>query len=324
MRDLPHNTHIEADIMVPNTSLPDRIAQDAKENWLSNKISFGYVTLAPGADPATVLAKLKPILDRYVDISRFVDVKIPGSHILDPRLTPFTQAHLTTDRFGAMKAPGSLTMLYGISVIGLLILLVACFNFMNLATARATMRAREISLRKTLGATRRQLIVQFLGESVLMSLTSLVFALALVEVVLPSFDSFLAVPLSLHYLRDWPLSLGFLATAIAAGLISGFYPALVLSGFRPASVLRANQSGNPGSGTLRSVLVVLQFAVSIALGIAAMVVFQQIEYARHIDLGFRRDNVVITGTGGRLSQEGVESFGHSGCGAVQLCRVQRR
>ena len=141
-----------------------------------------------------------------------------------------------------------------------------------------------------------------------MSLMALVFTLALVEVALPSFDSFLAVPLSLHYLADWPLSLGILATAIAAGLISGFYPALVLSGFRPASVLRANQSGNPGSGTLRSVLVVLQFAVSIGLGIAAIVVFQQIDFARHIDLGFRRDNIVITGTGGRLSQEGVESF----------------
>jgi len=207
-----------------------------------------------------------------------------------------------------MKAPGSWTMLYGISVIGLLILLVACFNFMNLATARAAMRAREISLRKTLGATRRQLMVQFLGESMLMSLMALVFALALVEVVLPSFGSFLGVPLSLQYLQDWPLSLGILATAIAAGLISGFYPALVLSGFRPANVLRANQSGNPGSGTLRSILVVLQFAVSIGLGIAAIVVFQQIDYARHIDLGFHRDNIVITGTAGRLTPEGVESF----------------
>jgi putative ABC transport system permease protein len=99
-----------------------------------------------------------------------------------------------------------------------------------------------------------------------------------------------------------------LAIAVAAGLIGGIYPALVLSGFRPAAVLRANQSGNPGSGTLRSVLVVLQFAVSIGLGIAAIVVFRQVDYARHIDLGFRRDNIVITGTGGRLSPEGVQNF----------------
>ena len=308
MRDLPHNTQFDVDILVPNTSLANRMAQSDRTNWLSNNGSYGYVTLSPGADPAQVLAKLKPIIDRYVDLSKFVNVKIAGSKVLDPQLVPFTEAHLTTDRFGGMRAPGSWTMLYGISVIGLLILLVACFNFMNLATARATMRAREISLRKTLGATRKQLIVQFLGESVLISLVALVFALALVEVLLPAFGSFLGVPLEFRYLQDWPLSLLILAIAIAAGLIGGFYPALILSGFRPASVLRANQSGNPGSGTLRSVLVVLQFAVSIGLGIAAIVVFQQIDFARHIDLGFRRDNIVITGTGGRLSPEGVDSF----------------
>ena len=308
MRDLPHNTQIEADILMPNTSLADRIDQDTKKNWLSNNGTFGYVTLAPGADPAAVLAKLKPILDKSIDISAFTSVKIPGSKILAPRMVHFQDAHLSTDQFGAMRPPGSWTLLYGISVIGVLILLVACFNFMNLATARATMRAREISLRKTLGATRRQLVVQFLGESVVMSLIALVFALALVEVVLPAYSGFLGVPLTLHYLQDWPLSLGILVTAIAAGLVSGIYPALVLSGFRPANVLRANQSGASGSGRLRAVLVVLQFAVSIGLGIAALVVFQQIDFARHVDLGFRRDHIVVTGTGGRLTPDGIKSF----------------
>ncbi len=309
MRDLPHNSQFEFDFLMPNTSLADRIDQDSKKNWLSNQGTYGYVVLAPGSDPAQVLAKTKPFLDRFVDISRFVNVKIPGSQILEVTMMPFQAVHLRSgNRLGTMKPPGSLTLLYGISVIGVLILLVACFNFMNLATARATMRAREISLRKTLGATRRQLVVQFLGESVLVSLVALIFALALVELVLPAFGGFLGVPLTLNYLQDWPLSLGILAVAIAAGLISGIYPALVLSGFRPANVLRANQSGSAGSGRLRAALVVLQFAVSIGLGIAAVVVFQQIDFARHTDLGFRRDNVIITGTAGRLTPEGVKSF----------------
>jgi len=308
MRDIPHNSQIEADILMPNNSLADRIGPEQKKNWLSNSSTFGYITLATGADPKTVIAKTKPILDKNIDLSAFTNVKIPGSQILEAKLTHFRDAHLKTDRFGAMRAPGSITVVYGISVIGLLILLVACFNFMNLATARATMRAREISLRKTLGATRQQLVIQFLGESVLISLVSLVFALALVEVVLPAYSSFLGAPLELHYFQDWPMSLGILAVAIGAGLVSGIYPALVLSGFRPASVLRANQSGNPGSGKLRAFLVVLQFAVSIGLGIAAIVVFQQIDFARHTDLGFRRDNIVITGTGGRLTPDGVKSF----------------
>jgi putative ABC transport system permease protein len=308
MRDLPHNTQIDADILMPIRSLADRSDPSQTENWLSNNRTYGYVTLAPGADPATVLAKLKPILDRSIDISRFTNIKIPGSQILEPRLVRFVDAHLLTDRFGGMRRPGSWTIVYGTGVIGLLILLVACFNFMNLATARATMRAREISLRKCVGATRGQLIVQFLGESVVIALIALVLALALVEVLLPSYSTFLQVPLTLHYLTDWLWILAFISIAILAGLLAGLYPALVLSGFRPATVLRANTSGNPGSGVLRTGLVVLQFAVSIGLGIAAVVVFRQIDYARNLDLGFRHDNIVITGTAGRLSPEGVESF----------------
>ncbi len=324
MRDLPHNTHLDFDFLMPNTSLADRISQEDKQSWVSNNGTYAYVTLAPGTEPATVVTKLKPILDRSIDLSRFTNVRIPGSELLEPILTPFRTVHLTSDgKMGGMKPPGSWTMIYGFSIIGILILLVACFNFMNLATARATMRAREISLRKTLGATRGQLIVQFLGESVLMSLLALIFALALVEVLLPSYGSFLGVPLKLEYALDWPLSLGILATAVAAGLVSGIYPAVVLSRFRPASVLRANRSGNPGSGTLRSVLVVLQFAVSIGLGIAAIVVFRQIDFARHTDLGFRRDHVLITGTGGRLTPEGVKTFARTlerGPGVIGVTR----
>jgi putative ABC transport system permease protein len=308
MADLPHNTQIDADILMPNTSLANHMDLGIEQSWLANQRSYGYVTLAPGADPAAVLAKLKPILDRSIDLSPFTNLKIPGSRVLEPRLTPFQAVHLSTDQFGGMKAPGSWTTLYGTGVIGLLILLVACFNFMNLATARATLRAREISLRKCMGARRGQLIVQFLGEAVLMTVLALVLALALVEILLPSYSSFLQVPLAIHYLADWPLTLAILAIAVLAGLVGGFYPALVLSGFRPATVLRANTSASSGSGLLRSVLVVIQFAVSIGLGIAAMVVFQQIDFARHVDLGFRRDNIVITGTGGRLSPEGEENF----------------
>ena len=148
------------------------------------------------------------------------------------------------------------------------------------------LRAREISLRKCVGAGRRQLIIQFLGESVLMALCALVLALAIVERLLPVYDGFLGRPITFHYLGDWPLSLTILSVAIAAGLISGSYPALVLSGFRPATVLRTNNSGQAGTGRLRVVLVVLQFAVSIGLGTTAIVVFRQISFARQHRSGF--------------------------------------
>src|SRR4029078_3728115 len=113
MRDLPHNTQIDADILMPADSLAARSDPQQIQNWLTNQNWYGYVTLAPGADPAQIIAKLKPILDRSIDISRFVNVKIPGSRIMEPRLVPFVDAHLSTDRYGGMRPPGSWTIVYG-------------------------------------------------------------------------------------------------------------------------------------------------------------------------------------------------------------------
>jgi putative ABC transport system permease protein len=206
-----------------------------------------------------------------------------------------------------MKPPGSWATIYGFAVIGILIQLVACFNFTNLATARATMRAREVSLRKVMGAMRRQLVIQFLGESLLMSLLALLVALAFVEILLPSFDQFLGRPITFHYLADWPVLAGVTAIALVSGLLGGAYPAFVLSSFRPAAILRANQARQGGSGMLRTVLVVLQFAVSIGLGIAALVIFAQISFARNLDLGFHKDNVEII-RAGSMSPQTRDSF----------------
>jgi putative ABC transport system permease protein len=225
-----------------------------------------------------------------------------------------------------MRPPGSWTTLYGLIVIGVLILLVACFNFMNLATARAMMRAREISLRKCLGARRGQLIAQFLGEALLVALAALVIAFALAEILLPVFAGFMTRPLDFSYFSDWPLSLGMLAIALLAGLLSGLYPALVLSGLRPAANLRSKAAARSGSGRLRVALVVMQFAVSIGLGIAAITVFQQIDFARKVDLGFNRQNVVVTGTGG-LTPQGTESFANAleaGPGIIDVARSSIR
>jgi putative ABC transport system permease protein len=292
MRDLPHNTHLDVDAFFPTTSNADPMPQREKGKWF-NTHGWAYARLAPGADPNAVAEKMKSITDRSADSSVLSTLHLRGSQILQVRLVPFRETHLTTDRYGGMKPPGSWPTIYGFTVIGILIQLVACFNFTNLATARATMRAREVSLRKVMGATRRHLIVQFLGESLLMSVLALLLALAAVEVLLPSFDQFLGRPITFNYVADWPVLAGALALALASGFLGGAYPAFVLSGFRPAAILRANQARQGGSGLLRSMLVVLQFAVSIGLGIAALVIFAQISFARNMDLGFRKDNLVI-------------------------------
>ena len=292
---------------MPNTSIADRIGRSARQSWTSGGNGFGYVRLAPGAKPETVVPKVAPLTDRALPPEPGSQDHRKGSQRWVFHLTPFTDVHLNSGhwRFNE-KPPGSQTTLYGVGVVGLLILFVACFNFMNLATALASLRAREIAMRKTHGANRGQLIVQFLGEAVLTALLSLVPALALVEILQPAFGRLLQHPIAIPYGGSWLLLL--VVIAVTAGLLSGAYPALVLSGFRPSAILRTDNAGHAGSGGLQRALVVLQFAVSIGLGIAVMVVFSQISFARNIDMGFRKDNLLVVSGDGLLTLGGRESF----------------
>jgi putative ABC transport system permease protein len=312
LRDLPHNTQLAADIVIPNTSSTDLMPAYFKSSW-SSVTGWGYVLLAPGADPGNVVAKLKDFIDRSVKPTQMQSLlgERSGKSWLVPRLTRFWDDHLTTDRYGNMTPAGNRTTVYGFAVIGVLILLVACFNFTNLAIARATLRAREISLRKVMGARRDQIVVQFLGEAVLMALASLLLTLAAMQPLLPVFDRFLKKPLTFQYLDDWPLLAGMAATTIIAGLLSGLYPAIVLSNFKPAVTLRTSATQATGSGRFRTALVVMQFAVSIGLGIAAAIVFAQISYTRHVDLGFQKDGIVVIDHAENMSQANRESFANA-------------
>ena len=309
LRDLPHNTQLVADLLMPNTSQADEMSQSEKEQaWTSTDGGYDYVALSPGTDPHAVLAKLGPILDRLITPKMMGGSGSRGSEFETFDLIPFGDVHLTSDQYGGMRPPGSWATVYGFAAIGVLILLIACFNFTNLATARAMVRVREISLRKVLGAHRAQLMIQFLGESILMALISFTSALALVEMLLPFYGRMLNKPIQLHYLNDWPLLLALLGMAILVGLLGGFYPALVLSRFRPAATLRTNAGGQTGSGMLRMALVISQFAVSIGLGIAALVVFRQIDFARNIDLGFNRDGMVVIRGANYMTPDALKSF----------------
>jgi putative ABC transport system permease protein len=293
LRDLPYNTQLVADLVIPNTSRADQLAPSEKEyDWTAMDGDYGYVELKPGATPADVLSALGPILDRAFDMKGF-GISLRASEFYKYRLTPFQDAHLTSDQYYGMTPAGSWTTVYGLSAIALLIVLIACFNFMNLATARATLRAREIALRKLGGARRWQLLVQFLGEAVLTALISFVVALALIELLLPVYDRILHRPIQFHYVADWQLLVVLFAGAVGVGLLSGLYPALVLAAFRPAASLKAGISVRGSPGMLRSVLVVAQFAISIGLGITALVMFKQVDFARAVDLGFHRDGIVV-------------------------------
>jgi len=305
LRDLPENTHLAADVLLPNSSKADQIPQLEKENWWNSNL-FGYVQLAPNTKPDQVITKLGPMLDKATN-PKELGLAMRTSQLLELHLTSFRDIHLTSDNYGGLRAAGSLTAVYGFGAIAVLIILVACFNFTNLATARATLRGREIGLRKCVGATRQQLIAQFLGEALLTALIALVLALAFVEILLPAYSVFLDRRIEFDYATDWLLFTGLITGTSAAGLLSGVYPALVLSRFRPGAMVKTSRVAPVGSGSLRSVLVVMQFAVSIGLGIAALVIFQQIDYAHKIDTGLNRDGMVIVG-GESLTSTARESF----------------
>ena len=308
MADLPHNTHMRAEAVMPHKSPADSITDFFKEHWFGAN-GYAYVRLAPGSDPAAVARKIPALLDRNVNVLEDLGMPLKASRTIQAHLVPFRDVHMDGGaQVENVVPPGNPVMLYGLGVIGALILLVACFNFTNLATARALLRAREIALRKCAGARRGQIIFQFLGESLLTALLALVLALSLTEMLLPAYDSFLGRPIALHYASDWPLLALMLSIAIAAGLASGFYPALILSRFRPAPVLRANEAGHTGSSLLRSALVVLQFTVAIGLAIVTLVVSAQLDFMRQQGLGFRRDNILVISTYRRMTESARESF----------------
>lgn len=295
VRDLPQNTQLTGSVFIPSISQADSdVASVVSRLWFYMD-AYTYVTLAPGIKPAAILAAMPATLDRdMAGVMRQTGVLSRGSQAYGIHLTPFTDVHLGASGWpGGMTPPGSRGTVYGAIVIGILILLLACFNFVNLATARSLLRAREIGLRKTLGGTRRQLTVQFLAEALLVALLSLACAIAAAEILLPAFNGFLEHSLVLDYAQDWRLDLTIIGIAVAAGLFSGIYPALVLSRLRPVAALQAYGGGLRRRGGLRDVLVLMQFAVSIGLGIVAIVVFRQVDYARNLDLGFNRDDIVV-------------------------------
>ena len=292
VRDLPQNTQLSGDVFIPVGSLADSSPSE-RQDW-TDLAWYTYVTLAPGVHPAAVLAAMPSVLDRDLTPEK-TGIPWPGGKVYTIHLTPFAQVHLNSSWGGDLTPVGSWDTLDGVMIVAILILLVACFNFTNLATARAALRAREIGLRKTLGAKRRQLTVQFLGEAALVAFISLGCAAAAAEMLLPAFKGFLHQTLVLDYLTDWRLDLILIGVAAAAALMSGIYPALVLSKLRPVAALRANAGGAHRSIGLRDVLVLMQFAVSIGLGIAAMVVFRQVNYAQKLDLGFQRSDILVFG-----------------------------
>jgi putative ABC transport system permease protein len=282
MRDLPGNSHHKIDFLSSYASANELMGWDVTGN-LWGGATWTYLLLAPGATLASVEAQLPAYVQSLND---------PNAVIWKLGLTPLTDLYLRTDYF----APNRLMYATIFSVVALLILLMAAFNYINLSTATAAQRAREVGVRKALGSTAVQLRVRFFGETVLFLSTALALTLLLIPLVLPAFNELANKKLNPYWLFTPGRGVVFAAGVVVLAGLAGGYPALVLSSFRPALVLKGNLNAGSGgrrSPRLRQVLVVSQFAVSIVMLVATLVVYKQIRYVQNKDLGYEREQVVV-------------------------------
>ena len=280
--DMPVNSHMRADILIALEIMPGR--EDWWDHW-SNVAGMGYVLLHEGVDKQTTEKKIQAL----AEANQFGD----GLYI--PILQPLTDIHLGSNDLSydwINVNRGDKTRATMLGIIAAMVLLIASINFINLSSARAAKRAKEVGLRKVVGAERAQLARQFLGESILMTLLSMVIALIGVQLLMPLLPQiFDRAPV--YTMMNTPvLILLMLAAAILVGLLSGVYPALVLTNFQPAAVLKGEFRAGKRGVSLRQFLVVSQFAISIALVVAVLVIIQQLDYLRNRNMGYNREQVL--------------------------------
>ena len=294
LKDIPKNSHLKVNAILRM----DFNAFFAEEPFFLTcwgcQSGWVYVKLKPGADVEQIRAAMPAWEKRNIPDEDNGGIRFNQGDEQDWHFVNLKDIHLGKAQAGAMTPGNDTKSIATFAIIAVLILGMAVVNFTNLATARASQRAREVALRKVLGANRRQLIVQFVGESVIIAAASMLLALALVELLVKPFSAFLEADLQLSYFGSEGILLPVIGLVLVVGVLGGLYPAFFLSRFQPAQVLKANRSAaeTPGSGRLRTALVVLQFAVSIGLIVCTAVIFGQTVYARSVDPGYKRNNIL--------------------------------
>ena len=264
-----------------------QMIKNAGTNLANNNMYYTYLLLGPGADPKKLEAQFPAFIDKYAG----KELKAVGFQKVQ-YLVSLKDIHLHSGSDADVTPSGSVTYLYILASIALFTLLIACINFMNLATARSSKRSSEVGIRKVLGAEKKLLITQFLGESVMMSLIAFVFAILFTELLIPAFNSVSGKNLSLNF-SNITIVVAFLLLSILTGLLAGSYPAFYLSSFKPAKVLKGKFSNSLAAVSLRKGLVIFQFVISVVLIVASVVISQQMAYLRSADLGFDQERQIV-------------------------------
>lgn len=295
--------HLPVNFVLPMAAA--ELPAERMKRWTWQQF-YTYVKLKEGADPVFVQKKFKTITDKQVD----PDSNKPFNY--NPIFQPLSEVYLHSASFKHDQAiRGNITYVRALSIIAVFILLIACFNFVNLATAKSMQRAREVGVRKAIGASRSQLTVQFLGETVILTLISVVFAAALTSLLLPSLNAFTGKAMQFNIFTNPTLVLLLLGLTIVVGILAGLYPALVLSGFKPVKVLKSAVVVESRVGRiqwLRHGLIVLQFALSVFLIICATIVYKQVSYLHNKDLGFNREQIMFFQMRGTNMFQNYETF----------------
>ncbi|MBN8650422.1 MAG: ABC transporter permease [Cytophagales bacterium] len=300
-KSFPAQSHWHPTMLVSFSTFEDEAIYGRKAletNWGNN--AFGtYLLLEEGVDPKKVEAGFTDFMERHFatyarsNWGAAPDFKASQSTTLF--LQKLTDIHLYSHLDDELEVNGNINNVRMMSIIGAFIILIACFNFINLSTARATKRFKEVGLRKVVGAFKAQLVMQYLSESVLISLFGLALAIGFALISLAWLNTFTGKALSLNPLSNWPLYVGLIGFAIVVGIMAGLYPAFVISSFKPALVLKGQQGSAKGKGLVRKTLVVVQFSISIILLIATAITFQQLDYLNSRTLGYDKDQVVVFG-----------------------------
>lgn len=299
--------HLPVNYILPFHELLKQIPAERMESWGWQQF-YTYVKLKKGSDAQALQAKFQKMVAQKSEEQS----EEPGGFNYQPFFQPLSDIHLHSADFKFdMALRGNITYVRALSIIAIFILLIACFNFVNLATAKSMQRAKEVGVRKTIGASRKQLMVQFLIETGLLATFSILLSIAFTFILLPWLNQFAEKSIEFDVFTNPFILLGLLGLTMVVGLIAGFYPALVLSGFQPVKVLKGTAMSDTRPGRvpwLRHGLVVLQFSLSVLLIISAIVVYRQVEYLNSKDLGFNKEEIMFFPMRGDNMYQNYETF----------------
>jgi len=295
MKDIPENSQIKADLILSFSSEKQVYGQSNDSSW-ANFYLYTYLLLKPHADYKKLAAKLPAFIDRHTG-KKLKEAQMSFTLFLEP----LRDVYLYSTRDGSKS--GNIYNVYIFSIIAIVILLIACINFINLTTARSAERAKEVGIRKVVGADRFQLAKQFIGESVLISLISFIISVILCSLLLPAFNQLAGKQVSSPFFYHPLYILSLFFVAIGIGVIAGFYPAIVLSSYKPVSVLKGRFATGTRGILLRKALVIFQFTISIILITGTLIVYNQLHFMRSRDLGFSKDQMMIIDTNGDKNKD---------------------